>query len=99
MAIHTFTSNEPGLYRTGKWGIRIENLILTVEKCQTDFGRFFGFETQTLCFLDNRLVDKSMLCDKERTWYNEYQEQVYRQLSPLLTKEEAAWLRSKTLPL
>lgn len=99
MAIHTFTSNEPGLYRAGKWGIRIENLILTVEKCQTDFGRFFGFETQTLCFLDNRLVDKSMLCDKERTWYNEYQEQVYRELSPLLTKEEAAWLRSKTLPL
>ena len=99
MAINTFTSNEPGLYRAGKWGIRIENLILTIEKCQTDFGRFFGFETVTLCYLDNRLVDKSMLCDKEIKWYNEYQEKVYRELSPLLNNEEAEWLRNKTLPL
>ena len=99
MHLHTFTSNEPGLYRADQYGIRIENLILTVEKEQTEFGTFYGFETMTLCYLDNNLVEKSLLTDKEITWYNDYQELVYRELSPLLTSEESEWLRSKTLPL
>lgn len=96
MALHTFTSNEPGIYRANKWGIRIENLVLTVEKCQTEFGRFLGFETVTLCFLDNRLVNKSLLTESEIAWYNEYQSTVYNELSPLLDKEEADWLKEKT---
>lgn len=99
MAINTFTSNEPGLYRTDKWGIRIENLIFTIEKERTEFGRFLGFETVTLCFLDNRLVDKSLLTEQEITWYNSYQERVYQQLSSLLNEDEAHWLRKKTLPI
>lgn len=99
MAINTFTSNEPGIYRADKWGIRIENLILTIEKCKTEFGRFLGFETVTLCYLDNRLVDKTMLTNKEITWYNEYQTHVYNELSPFLNEEETCWLKSKTLPL
>ena len=99
MHLHTFTSNEPGLYRANQHGIRIENLILTVEKEQTEFGTFYGFETMTLCFLDNTLVEKSLLTDKEIAWYNGYQEHVYQELSPLLTPEEAQWLRNKTLPL
>ena len=99
MHLHTFTSNEPGLYRADQYGIRIENLILTVEKEQTEFGTFYGFETMTLCFLDNALVDKSLLTDQEIAWYNDYQEHVYQELSPLLTPEEAEWLRNKTLPL
>ncbi|KXB33492.1 Creatinase [Bacteroidales bacterium KA00251] len=99
MAINTFTSNEPGLYRANKWGIRIENLVLTIEKCQTEFGKFLGLETVTLCFLDNRLVDKSLLTEKEITWYNEYQALVYRELSPLLEEREANWLKKKTMPL
>lgn len=99
MAVGTFTSNEPGLYRSGKYGIRIENLIVTREKCRTEFGTFLGFETMTLCFLDNRLVDKSLLTEKEMAWYNEYQEQVYQAIAPLLSTEEAAWLRNKTTKL
>ncbi len=99
MAVGTFTSNEPGLYRSGKYGIRIENLIVTVEKCRTEFGTFLGFETMTLCFLDNRLVDKTLLTEQEIEWYNNYQESVYQALSPLLTAEEAAWLRAKTQKL
>lgn len=96
VALHTFTSNEPGIYRANKWGIRIENLVLTVEKCQTEFGRFLGFETVTLCFLDNRLVNKSLLTEAEIAWYNDYQSTVYKELSPLLNKEEAKWLKEKT---
>ena len=99
MHLHTFTSNEPGLYRADQYGIRIENLILTVEKEQTEFGTFYGFETMTLCFLDNALVDKSLLTNQEIAWYNDYQEHVYKELFPLLTPEEAEWLRNKTLPL
>lgn len=99
MAVGTFTSNEPGLYRAGKWGIRIENLIVTCEKCRSEFGTFLGFETVTLCYLDNRLVEKSLLTAEEIDWYNAYQEHVYQEISPLLTAKEAAWLRNKTQKL
>ena len=99
MAVGTFTSNEPGLYRAGKWGIRIENLIVTKENCRSEFGTFLGFETVTLCYLDNRLVEKSLLSAEEIAWYNAYQEKVYQEISPLLTPEEAAWLREKTQKL
>lgn len=99
MAIGTFTSNEPGLYRAGKWGIRIENLIVTRKECDSEFGSFLGFETVTLCYLDNRLVDTTLLDEKEIRWYNDYQERVYTTLSPHLSVEDAAWLRTKTLPL
>ena len=54
------TSNEPGLYRSGKYGIRIENLVITELREETEFGRFFGFETVTICFLDNQLVTISL---------------------------------------
>lgn len=96
MAVNTFTSNEPGIYRTDKWGIRIENLILTVPKCETEFGKFLGFETVTLCYLDNRLIEKSLLTEQEIAWYNNYQQHVYNELSPLLNEEEARWLKNKT---
>lgn len=93
------TSNEPGLYRSGEYGIRIENLVVTELREETEFGRFFGFETVTLCYLDNALVKKELLTQEEIAWYNAYQERVYQTVSPLLTREEADWLRSKTLPL
>lgn len=96
LKIGMITSNEPGLYRTGEYGIRIENLVLTKDFQTTEFGRFFNFETLTLCYLDNNLVEKTLLDEKEITWYNEYQERVYRELSPLLSEEEAIWLRNKT---
>ena len=93
------TSNEPGIYRSGKYGIRIENLVVTELREETEFGRFFGFETVTICFLDNQLVDKSLLTAEELAWYNAYQERVYQTLQPLLSPEEAAWLRTKTAAL
>lgn len=90
------TSNEPGLYRSNEYGIRIENLIVTEERGTTPFGRFLGFETITLCFLDSRLIELSLLTEEERKWYNDYQERVYQTLAPSLTADEAEWLRSKT---
>lgn len=96
MAVNTFTSNEPGIYRANKWGIRIENLVFTIEKETTEFGKFLGFETVTLCYMDNRLVKKELLTEAEIEWYNNYQETVYRELSPSLNEEEAQWLRNKT---
>ena len=93
------TSNEPGLYRSGKYGIRIENLVITELREETEFGRFFGFETVTLCYLDNQLVRKDLLTAEEIAWYDAYQERVYQMIAPLLSSDEAAWLRSKTLPL
>lgn len=99
MLLGTITSNEPGLYRTGEYGIRIENLVLTVEKMQTEFGTFYGFETLTRCYLDNTLVDTSLLSSQEIEWYNQYQEEVYKALAPELSEEERTWLANKTQPL
>lgn len=90
------TSNEPGIYITDKYGIRIENLIRTIPHSESDFGKFFAFETLTLCYLDNSLVEVSMLTDKELNWYNAYQARVYKEVSPLLNPDEAQWLKQKT---
>ncbi|GAD06183.1 Xaa-Pro aminopeptidase [Porphyromonas crevioricanis JCM 15906] len=96
LKVGMITSNEPGIYRADQWGIRIENLVVTKLNCETDFGRFFGFETLTLCYFDNNMIDKSMLTEQEIEWYNAYQERVYKTLSPLLSAEEALWLKGKT---
>ena len=58
-----------------------------------------GFEAVTLCYLDNQLVRKDLLTAEEIAWYDAYQERVYQTIAPLLSSDEAAWLRSKTLPL
>jgi len=89
------TSNEPGLYKTGKYGIRTENLILCVEGEENEFGEFFRFETLTLFPIDLALVDKSMLSDVEKNWINSYHEKVFTSVSPLLNEAETAWLRVK----
>lgn len=96
LEVGMITSNEPGLYRSGEYGIRIENLVITEVKEETEFGRFLGFETVTLCYMDNQLVDKSLLTAEELAWYNDYQERVYQTLKPHLSADEAAWLREKT---
>ncbi len=96
LEVGMITSNEPGIYRAGKYGIRIENLVVTKVNAETEFGRFLGFETLTICYFDNRLVKKELLTQAEINWYNQYQEMVYAKLSPELTAEEAAWLRQKT---
>lgn len=91
------TSNEPGLYRAGKYGIRIENLIVTQEHARTkEFGTFLDFETITLCPIDTRPIARKMLTKKERKWLNRYHQMVYKQLSEHLTNEEKAWLKKRT---
>ena len=90
------TSNEPGIYRSGAYGIRIENLILTIPGMQTDFGVFYRFETLTLFPIDKTPVIKEMLTDAELSWFNDYHRMVYDRLSPFLTEEEKHWLKEKT---
>lgn len=93
------TSNEPGVYLAGRYGIRCENLIVTVEKAETEFGRFYAFDTVTLCPFDRMLFDTSIMTADEIAWVNNYHATVYRELSPLLTSSEAAWLRSACAPI
>jgi Xaa-Pro aminopeptidase len=89
-------SNEPGLYRAGEYGIRIENLILTTPAEKTDFGSFYQFETLTLCPIDKKPIKRDLLSDNEIEWLNQYHSAVYEKLSPLLNEGEKAWLKEKT---
>ena len=89
-------SNEPGLYRTDKYGIRIENLVQVIPAEKTEFGQFLKFETLTLCYIDTRLVDKNMLTNVERKWLNDYHQRVCKTLCPNLTEKERKWLSRKT---
>lgn len=94
------TSDEPGVYKAGKYGIRIENLVLTVEGEHTaEFGDFCKFEVLTLFPYDSSLIDRSMLTPGEVEQVNNYHRQVYERLSPYLTEEEKAWLADKTKAL
>ncbi len=92
-------SNEPGLYRAGKHGIRIENLIVCVDDETNDFGRFLKFETLTLCPIDTKAIDVDMLWSDEREWLNNYHSMVYERLSAHLDAEHKEWLKEKTKPI
>lgn len=93
------TSNEPGVYREGEYGIRCENLVLTVPAFKTDFGTFLKFETLTLFPFDLNLFDTSIMSDEEIAWVNEYHDMVRTRLTPHLNAEQAAWLEAKTAKL
>lgn len=91
------TSNEPGIYRTDQYGIRIENLVVTQEYKKTeDFGTFYHFETLTLCPIDTKPIETERLTEKEKTWLNNYHRMVYDKLQHHLNEEEKAWLKEKT---
>lgn len=91
------TSNEPGIYRTGQYGIRVENLIVTQEyKRNGDFGIFYNFETITLCPIDTKPIVKKLLTRQEIKWLNNYHKMVFNKLKKHLNKEERAWLKRKT---
>ncbi|MDM8175345.1 M24 family metallopeptidase C-terminal domain-containing protein [Olivibacter sp. 47] len=90
------TSIEPGLYREGRYGIRIENLVLSIRDQETEFGEFMAFETLTLCYIDTGLVDKTLLDQKHVDWLNQYNNMVYERLSPHLDEEHRQWLAHKT---
>jgi len=89
-------SDEPAMYRPGEYGIRTENMILIREDSETEFGKFLGFETLTLCYIDTKLVIPSMLSVREHAWLNKYHQMVYDLVSPHLNEEEKAWLKEKT---
>jgi Xaa-Pro aminopeptidase len=88
-------SNEPGLYRAGKHGVRHENLVLCREQDRTEFGRFLGFETLTCCHIDTSIVVKKLLNESERNWLRAYNRVVYRMLKGRLAPEVARWLKKK----
>lgn len=90
------TSIEPGIYRPGKWGIRIENLVMNQAAGKTEFGDFLEFETLTLCPIDTRCIDLSLLREDERAWLNAYHETVRRRVSPHVSGKALAWLEERT---
>jgi len=94
-----FMSNEPGLYRTNEYGIRIENLVHVVPAQKTEFGQFLQFETVTLFPIDRELIDITLLNEDEEMWIDEYHAEVVRKLSPSLTDEEVIWLENKCRPI
>jgi len=89
-------SNEPGIYRTGQYGIRLENLMIVCEKGESKFGKFLTFETLTLLPYDLNSIDSSLLDQNEKNWINDYHQTVYNKLSPFLEKDERVWLKEKT---
>jgi Xaa-Pro aminopeptidase len=89
-------SNEPGVYREGSHGIRIENLLLVAGDIETEFGEFLRFELVTLCPIDLAAVEPDLLDEEEKKWLNQYHERVYNTLGPLLDEKERLWLKDKT---
>ena len=92
-------SDEPGIYRTGKWGIRTENLITVIPakqtKATTTEDEWLQFETLTLCFYDTSLIEMSLMTEDEIDWLNAYHVRVYKEVSPLLNADERAFLAKK----
>lgn len=93
------TSNEPGIYRPGHWGVRIENLLATVAADAGEFGEFLRFETLTLCPIDRRCIDRTLLRGDETAWLDAYHQQVRQRLAPLLQGAALDWLSRNTEPL
>ncbi|MBQ2566144.1 MAG: M24 family metallopeptidase, partial [Bacteroidales bacterium] len=93
------TSDEPSIYREGRFGVRHENLILTVSAGENDFGSWLRFEPLTLCHFDTSAIVPGLLSQEEKEWLNSYNKRVFDTLSPLLGKEISAWLQEKTRPI
>ena len=89
-------TDEPGLYLEGRFGVRIENTLLTVPHLTTEFGQFLKFEPLTLCPIDTKPIIVSMLNDDEREALNAYHQMVYDRLAPMLNDDERQWLAGKT---
>ena len=92
-------TDEPGIYKAGRHGIRIENTLLIVPAQETEFGTFYKFEPLTLCPIDKKAITIEIMTDEEVTWLNEYHQMVYDRLCPLLDKDEQTWLKEATTPI
>jgi Xaa-Pro aminopeptidase len=88
-------SNEPGYYKEGGYGIRIENLV-AIQESKVGGGKYLEFETLTLCPIDLRLVEPKLLTEAERDWLNAYHKRVWREIGPVVTGEIKAWLKEAT---
>jgi len=93
------SSIEPGTYRPGAWGVRIENLVVNREAGKSAFGDFLTFETLTLCPIDTRCLLADLLTKEELVWLNSYHRVVRERLAPLLAGDALAWLEERTAPL
>lgn len=93
------TSNEPGFYKTGSFGIRIENLVMTRVAGSGEYGDFLDFETMTLFPIDTTLIHEPDMDRASVEWLNEYHTEVYRRVSPYLNEEERAWLEIRCKPI
>ena len=96
------TSIEPGLYRPGRWGVRIENLVMNAPAAlhaPSEFGEFLDFETLTLCPIDTHCIDRSLLRDDEVAWLDHYHATVRERLAPRVDGAALAWLLARTAPL
>lgn len=96
MKVGMITSNEPGLYREGDWGIRIENLVINQMAGNSDFCTFLKFETLTLCPINTTCIQLDLLNDAEKNWLNQYHAHVYEILSSHVQGEALAWLKRNT---
>ncbi|MBO5880976.1 MAG: aminopeptidase P family protein [Paraprevotella sp.] len=92
-------TNEPGIYKTGKHGIRIENTQLIIPYMDGEFGRFLQFEPLTLCPIDTAPIDSDMLNKEEKQWLNDYHKMVYDTLAPYLDYDHRQWLAEATQPV
>ena len=92
-------TDEPGIYKAGRHGIRIENTLLIVPAQETEFGIFYKFEPLTLCPISKDAIVIEMMTHEEVEWFNTYHQQVYQKLSPHLNKEEQEWLQKATAPI
>ena len=92
---HMVCSNEPGCYCEGRYGIRIENIVTVQKAGKSEFGEFFRLETLTICPLDTRAIEVSLLTEEERKWLNDYNAWVEEKISPLVGKEQQEWLKER----
>ncbi|AJA15265.1 peptidase M24 [Pseudomonas putida S12] len=99
MQVGMISSIEPGTYRPGQWGVRIENLVVNREAGKSAFGDFLQFETLTLCPIDTRCLLPELLTKEEVEWLNGYHACVRERLAPLLQGDALAWLEMRTAPL
>ncbi len=97
LEINMILSDEPGVYRTGKHGIRIENMMIVRPFEENEFGKFLQFETVTLFPYNRKLINVKMLTEKEIAWVNQYNQRVYEKISPYIKEEKILnWLKEET---